>query len=89
MQISQKSIIIFVSILIVALSITYVLISDLGLEKILTQTKEISPSCETIAEKQARQDLKLKYGDVLSKDFVLGSPHYKNRYNLCLGEKEK
>lgn len=89
MQAGQKRIIILIAIFIAVLSLIYLLVYNQGFKTFFNQTKEISSSCETNAEKQAREDLKPKYGDALSRDFVLGSPHYKNRYNQCQSEKEK
>ena len=42
-------------------------------------------SCEDRALKEARKDLKAKYGDTLTEEFVKSSPHYQERLHQCLG----
>ena len=83
----RKKLLILGAILIAPVFLGYYLGYDQGFEKGVKQNKELVVSCEKEAETKAREDLKPKYGDALSFDFVLGSPHYKEHYSKCLSEK--
>lgn len=57
---------------------------DIGFEKAVSQTQVARADCEKGAEDKARVALKPKYGDPVSREFVLGSPHYKDFLEACL-----
>ena len=57
---------------------------DIGFERSTTQKQLTNAQCEQEAEDKAREALKPKYGDPVSKEFVLGSPHYKELLQECL-----
>lgn len=89
MQIGKKNLLLLAIILVVGLGIGYFLGYDHGFEKSVGQNTEMIESCKKEAEKQAREDLKPKYGDTVSMEMLLTSPHYKERYSQCLSEKIK
>lgn len=57
---------------------------DIGFERSTAQKQLTNAQCEQEAEDKAREALKPKYGDPVSKEFVLGSPHYKELLQECL-----
>lgn len=71
--------------LIAGLGVGYFIGYDIGFEKSVKQSAELARvNCEQEAEDKAREALKPKYGDPVSKEFVLGSPHYKYYLEKCL-----
>ena len=89
MKIRSKKLLIVITILILGLGLGYFLGYDHGFEKSVRQTKEIVATCDTEAQKKAREDLKPRYGDPVSMDLLLSSPHYYKQFNQCLNEKLK
>ena len=80
----QTIIIIGLVILFVGLVVGYFIGYEIGFEKSTAQTQLSNAQCEQEAENKAREALKPKYGDPVSKEFVLGSPHYKELLQECL-----
>lgn len=74
--------------LFIGLVIGYFIGFDVELEKSTVQTQLTHAQCEHEAENKAREALKPKYGDPVSKEFVLGSPHYKELLQECLTQNQ-
>lgn len=83
----QTLFIIAVLALIAGAGIGYFFGYDIGFEKAVSQTQVARADCEKEAEDKARVALKPKYGDPVSKEFVLGSPHYRDFLEACLSGK--
>lgn len=81
-----QKIVLMIVLLLVGGSIGYFFGYDIGYEKAVSKTNETKASCKKEAEAKSREQLKSKYGDVLSKDFVVGSPYYGNYYQECLSK---
>ena len=81
-----KKIILILALLLIGAGVGYFFGYDIGYEKAVTQSNTIKANCEKEAETKSREQLKSKYGDVLSKDFVVGSPYYGNYYQECLSK---
>jgi len=81
-----KKIILILALLLIGAGVGYFFGYDIGYEKAVTQSNTIKANCEKEAETKSREQLKSKYGDVLSKDFVVGSPYYGNFYQGCLSK---
>jgi len=80
----QAIIIVGIVMLFVGLVAGYFVGYDIGFERSTAQTQLTNAQCEKEAEDKAREALKPKYGDPVSKEFVLGSPHYKELLQECL-----
>lgn len=87
MKPQQRKLLLLLVILGLGVGLGYFFGYDHGFEKAVRRHKEVVESCKKEAEMKAREDLKPKYGDPVSMELLLSSPHYKERYSECLSEK--
>lgn len=85
-QTNIQKIVLMIILFLVGGGIGYFFGYDIGYEKAVSKTNETKTICAKEAEMKSREQLKSKYGDVLSKDFVVGSPYYGNYYQECLSK---